>query len=72
MLTVSSITIYSKDEEDNIYEVEGEITFDDDHTTDFSTTIDANDNIIEKVEFEFEPEQFDEEDFINFVINAEE
>ncbi len=63
MLNVSEFTIYSVEEDENYLEVEGEVIFDNDHTTAFSITIDLDENYITAIEFEFEPDEFDIEDY---------
>ncbi len=63
MLEVHDFTIYSAVEDEHFFEIEGEVVFDNDHSTEFSVTISTEKNTIEQIEFEFQPDEYDEEDF---------
>ncbi|MFV0519605.1 MAG: hypothetical protein ACK5LY_04945 [Lachnospirales bacterium] len=63
MLGVSQMTIYSIDEDFDMIEVEGEVVFDNDHTCDFTCTINTEDNTIENLEFDIDTDEIDMDDF---------
>ncbi len=63
MLSVSQITIYSVEEDYEIIEVEGEVVFENDHTCDFTCTLNTEDNTFENLEFDIDTDEVDVDDF---------
>lgn len=63
MLNVSDISVYTSEKDYDILSVEGEVVFENDHTTDFTIDIYLDDMHIENLEFDMDPGEINIQSF---------
>ncbi len=68
MLSINEVTILSVHVDEEIMEIEGEVTFDNELTTAFAATYDLEEETFENIEFDIEVTDYDKDEFKEAVI----
>ncbi len=68
MLSINEVTILSVHVDEEIMEIEGEVTFDNELTTAFAATYDLEEETFENIEFDIEVTDYDKNEFKEAVI----
>ncbi len=68
MLSIQEVTILSVHVDEDIMEIEGEVTFDNELSTAFAANYDFNEENFESLEFEIEVTDYDKDEFMQAVV----
>ncbi len=68
MLSINEVTILSVHVDEEIMEIEGEVTFDNELTTAFAATYDLEEETFENIEFDIEVTDYDKNEFKEAVV----
>ncbi len=68
MLSINEVTILSVHVDEEIMEIEGEVTFDNELTTAFAATYDLEEESFESIEFDIDVTDYDKNEFKEAVI----
>ncbi len=69
MLSIQEVTILSVHVDEDIMEIEGEVTFDNELSTAFAANYDFSEENFESLEFEIEVTDYDKDEFREVVVN---
>ncbi len=68
MLSINEVTILSVHVDEEIMEIEGDVTFDNELSTAFAATFDLHEDSFESIEFDIEVTDYDKNEFKEVVI----
>lgn len=68
MLSINEVTIISVHVDEEVMDIEGEVTFDNELSTAFAATYDFNEENFESLEFEIEVSDYDKHEFRDAVV----
>ncbi len=68
MLSINEVSILSVHVDEEIMEIEGEVTFDNELTTAFAATYDLEEENFEQIEFDIEITDYDKDEFKEVVV----
>lgn len=72
MVQIEEVIILSADKSEDIWTIEGEITFEGDLTTPFSTDYDTLEDELLNLQIEIKPDKYDKEELKELIIAAAE
>ncbi len=72
MLSINEVTILSVHVDEEVMEIEGEVTFDNELNTAFAATYDIEEESFEHIEFDIEVTDYDKDEFKEAVVELAE
>lgn len=72
MVQIEEVIILSADKSEEVWNIEGEITFEGDLTTPFSTDYDTLEDELLNLQIEIKPDKYDKEELKELIIEAAE